>query len=289
VRAGCCSRLCRELDWENVDLDSTTTTGTIHWTSAFGHVSNTCLRTWKSFFIFRAANAFIMTSVLVASMIDTHNKTGFEYWWVWLTHWTLLFQVAYLILAVACTWNLRTDGVELAHQPVRLIQALWLLQGIVVPATFLVTVMYWLLVFDWTDPKLRVISFLTHGLNFAIQLSDLLVSAQPYLFMHGVYFLLFAISYLIFSIVHYCSGIGSGDGRKYIYKSLDWGSPGSASFTGAIVLILISPLVNLLFWWIVQKIKYRALGHGINGTERTVTTLHQSEDELRGTEAELDC
>ena len=27
----------------------------------------------------------------------------------------------------------------------------------------MVTVMYWLLVFDWTDPKLRVISFLTHG------------------------------------------------------------------------------------------------------------------------------
>lgn len=35
--------------------------------------------------------------------------------------------------------------------------------GIVVPATFLVSVMYWFLVFDWVDPEARVISFLTHG------------------------------------------------------------------------------------------------------------------------------
>ena len=74
------------------------------------------------------------------------------------------------------------------------------------------------------------------GLNFVVQLADLVVSSQPYLLMHGVYFLLYAVAYLVFSIVHYVSGIGSGDGRKYIYKSLDWGSPGSSSVVAAIVL-----------------------------------------------------
>lgn len=77
VKAGCCSRLCRELDWENVDLDSTTTTGTIHWTTAFGHSSNTCLKSWGSFLVFRIVNALVMIGVMVASMIDTYNKTGF--------------------------------------------------------------------------------------------------------------------------------------------------------------------------------------------------------------------
>lgn len=94
------------------------------------------------------------------------------------------------------------------------------------------------------------------GLNFVVQLADLVVSSQPYLLMHGVYFLLYAVAYLVFSIVHYVSGIGSGDGRKYIYKSLDWGSPGSSSVVAAIVLIIISPLVNLLFWYIVQRVRY---------------------------------
>merc|ERR1712196_376284 len=106
--ATCCPTLVSEFSWDNVNLTRQTSHGTIAWVDAFGHDSNRCLSDWSSFFAFRCFNALLMCSVLVGAMIDQElNYAGLEYYFIFLTNWTLIVQCVYLVLACYVTHSLR--------------------------------------------------------------------------------------------------------------------------------------------------------------------------------------
>jgi len=246
----CCPSACAELHLENLDLDETTTYGSLVWVEAFGRSKRL---SFQGFLRLRIFNAAFMCGVLIASL--TLEETQFElieYWPIYLTHWTLLVQVTYVVLAALATYQLRPERPD-AALPINILKAVWVLQGICVPATLLVFIMYWCLVFPFST-KVYAISFLTHGVNFAIQLLDLVMNQQPYLLMHGLYFALYAALFLLWSVIHYATSIGNGDAEKYIYKALDWGSPGAAATVVAFILLGCFPLLNCLCWWFVHKV-----------------------------------
>ena len=258
--ATCCPTLVSEFSWDNVNLTRQTSHGTIAWVDAFGHDSNRCLGEWSSFFAFRCFNALLMCSVLVGAMIDQElNYAGLEYYFIFLTNWTLIVQCVYLVLACYVTHSLRElvasgeHGTEL-EMPLS-VKTLWLLQGVLVPGTCLVFLLYWGLVFDGT---IHTFTIPTHGVNFLVQLADLLISSQPYLLLHGLYFFAYCMLFLAWSLIHYATGVGDGKGNRYIYSSLDWSNVSGTSSLALFILLLVVPLCNCFFWALVTYCRGQA-------------------------------
>jgi len=258
--AGCCGDLGREFTGKNLSFNCDTSYGIIAWKAAFGEGGGWWNTRWNYFMALRAFNALVMTTTLLASITEWEvTWQGIEYWFFYLTHWALFVQVVYLNLAVACTWILRPKGSAISpaegaseasgpdgEMPVY-VKVLWGLQGVIVPGSFVVFVLYWALVFSGT---VYFISVLVHGVNFIVQMADFLASQQPYLLLHGVYFLGFAVLYLLWSAIHYGTGWGNGEGERYVYSSLDWSSPGSAAVLSVLILLVVVPGFSLLFWFL---------------------------------------
>jgi len=97
------------------------------------------------------------------------------------------------------------------------------------------------------------ISYFTHGVNFLVVIVDVYLSRQPYYLLHGIYFAILGIVYLLFTYVYYVSGGTDCSGRRYIYKSVDWNDPGSAGMLAAILVVVVVPFVNVLFWFVVSQ------------------------------------
>jgi len=188
-----------------------------------------------------------------------------------------LSKVIYLNLAVYVTYDLHSlaekgirgrDTAIPAH-----VRTLWFLQGdhhqyrymtenatehitdsisippgVLVPGTFLVFVMYWALVFDGSVGNTTV---WTHGVNFFVQLADLLVGSQPYLLLHGCYFFAYCLLYLTWTLIHYAIGVGDGKGNKYVYATLDWAKPSSSGTLVFMIMFIAVPAVNCIFWSII--------------------------------------
>merc|ERR1711953_1385161 len=79
-------------------------------------------------------------------------------------------------------------------------------------------------------------------------MGDAVVGRMPYLLLHGLYFFGFAAVFLVWSLIHYAAGIGDGKGNLYIYSSLDWGNASETGSLSAVILLVVSPMVNLMFW-----------------------------------------
>ena len=134
VASSCCPTLVAEFDCENLDLDRHTSKGDLAWVRAFGHDSNRCITSWKGFLTFRVVNALIMFVTLLGSAVDQEvNHEGLEYYFIYLTNWTLIAQNVYLVLAVYVTYTLK-EMVEAGESGTGLdmpshVKLLWLLQG----------------------------------------------------------------------------------------------------------------------------------------------------------------
>ena len=81
---------------------------------------------------------------------------------------------------------------------------------------------------------------MTHGANFAVMLVDLLLVRNPMYLSHVVMPFLYAIVYLIFSVIYWAA---TGEN---IYDALDWGNPSGAGKLSALILF-----VGLPFLWIL--------------------------------------
>ena len=114
-------------------------------------------------------------------------------------------------------------------------------------------VLYWLLVFPFNPKAASALSVFTHGVNFVVMLLDGWLSRQPYLISHGVYFLAYCLVYLAWSVIHGLSNIKTADGDEYIYAVLNWrSSKGKAAMYATAVLVIVAPLANLFFWWLLH-------------------------------------
>jgi len=234
----------KELDRRNLCFDRFTSHGILRWADAFGS-SQALPEIW--FLAFRVICATIMTGTLIGAVC-----TDREYFPIFLTNWTLTLQVVYLNLAVYTTWSLQPLVKENIHgeyttMPVY-VRVLWLLQGIVFPATFMVFLMFWTLDYEGGTPP--AVDVLCHGVNFLVQLLDKLLSSQPYLLLHGFYGWIYACLFLGWSVVHYAARIGDGDGDYYIYDVLDWSDPGNAAVVTVVSLVAV-PFVILILWGLI--------------------------------------
>jgi len=220
------------------------------WSQA--HTRSWLITNAKSYLLVRCFLATLMLATLLWSFADAAEEGHGGYWFIYWTHWTLGVEVAYLTVAAFATW--RFAGTDPA--PVSAtggtpwwIKGMWVLYDVSFPGTFFVFALYWLLVYT---PPARVLSCMTHGLNFAVLLVDSLLTCSSLFILHGLYFVLYALTFILFSVIFFAAKGRNENNEKFIYSSLDWdGAPGAAAVTVVALLFVAVPIVYLFLWTIV--------------------------------------
>eukprot|EP00242_Pyramimonas_sp_CCMP2087_P011774 CAMPEP_0198199704 /NCGR_PEP_ID=MMETSP1445-20131203/2907_1 /TAXON_ID=36898 /ORGANISM="Pyramimonas sp., Strain CCMP2087" /LENGTH=270 /DNA_ID=CAMNT_0043869593 /DNA_START=34 /DNA_END=847 /DNA_ORIENTATION=+ len=173
----------------------------------------------------------------------------YEYWWIYLTHWTLVVESMYFVSAAYTTWRAFTNKEQKLSADKHMILS-WVLHDIAYPSTCLVMVMFWGLVFS---PPIRALTTFTHGVNFIMMLVDVILSSQPYYIMHAAYFLIYSAVYIGWTLFFYAVKARNDDGDRYVYSALDYEDDlGGALVSIAIAFFFLIPLQLPLLWSVVH-------------------------------------
>jgi hypothetical protein len=206
-----------------------------------------------------------------------------RYWPFFLTHWTLIAVVLYLGFAAVCSLQairyLRKDTLppKAPNAPGRVVP--WtvymtsVLQGIALPTSLTVLVLYWALVFDpdgappsEEDPdgeKASDVGYMNlakHCTHFIVVFLDVALSSQPVYVAHSLYAAVFMTCYALWTVALYFFKWGDGYGNNYLYKSLDWSNPGISAGVLSINLFITLPLLSLLIFALVYLIRWLSCG-----------------------------
>lgn len=223
------------------------------WITVFGSSSNRCCMSNPIvYFAFELLSAIFLTVVWIWSYIDGCGAI----WFAFLTHWSLTIQTVYAWLdffTTSMASGMSSGRFERVERIPLYAQVTWFLFDGLMPTTFLVFVLYFVLVVDWDDPPTKVLSYLTHGANFVLMMSDAILSKKPYYLLHGLYFFLFAAIYLLFTYIYYLLDGTNCHGDPYLYAVLNWGDnfDGAKNISG-IILFVVAPFVNFMFWLAVS-------------------------------------
>ncbi|KAJ8735752.1 hypothetical protein PYW07_007372 [Mythimna separata] len=188
-------------------------------------------------------------STVVASMVlMTQRLMNFGHWFIFMTHWGLVFNT----ISAALAWLISV--VEFLRgpdsSPTTLVKLYWSVFNATISVAFFITGFYWALLTDLTveadyalDPVLDVF---VHGINSVFMFCLLITSRHPTRLLHFYIPLILGISYMLFSVIYYAAGGLSPFGMVWIYPMLDWSKPGPTillSFGSAVMIIVIHFIV----------------------------------------------
>jgi hypothetical protein len=167
-----------------------------------------------------------------------------KYWFIYLTHWILMTETAYFFTALAtllaAVISQDPERKRMQNAKPWFMSLTFGLQSIVLPFSFIITLMYWTLVFPTVRGSMRPLSVMTHGGNFAVIFVDFVLGQQPMFFSKILWPLVFASVYGIFTLVYYYNGGTTESGSRNIYEIIDWSDPrGVATVYGVIYSALI--------------------------------------------------
>ncbi|KAL4716967.1 hypothetical protein ACJJTC_012778 [Scirpophaga incertulas] len=149
---------------------------------------------------------------------------------LYMTHWGLLLIAMEITLGIIVTlkaptmrYNDATFGLPWY------VKVYWLLYNVTIPVAFLITVFYWgILKSSGKIEKYApnpVLDVMLHGGNSVVMLVELLCSAHPSRVLHIFQPLLFALAYLLFTVIYYFAGGQDPWGNHFIYPVIDWSRP----------------------------------------------------------------
>lgn len=107
-------------------------------------------------------------------------------------------------------------------------EALWVIYNIASVAAIMVTLSFWLLIFNARN-GVRALTVIFHGVNSIVMVGDTMLSSIPVRLFHVIYPMLFSIVYIMFTVIYWAAG-----GPNYIYPQTD--------YTGRPVLAAVSQL-----------------------------------------------
>lgn len=220
------------------------------WKKAFGQPSSliACC-TPVQFFAIRVMLMLIWLGVFVWSLAVSDSLPHYT---IYLTNWTLMLELFYFMCAAFATgmaiFSSRPDGT--GKDTPWFVRLPYALQPVVVLASMLVFLLYWLLVYDGTSYP---ISPVTHGVNFLLALIDLLICRNPLYCSHILMPMLYSLIFIVFSLVYWSTGGLNNKGEPYIYAALDW-----SNFEGTARLTMLILLLGVPFLWAIVYCIYLA-------------------------------
>mmetsp|Transcript_56865 Transcript_56865/g.157369 ORF Transcript_56865/g.157369 Transcript_56865/m.157369 type:complete len:260 (+) Transcript_56865:106-885(+) len=219
------------------------------WKEVFGSSSSRCLTNSTVYQVFRFFEAWFMTFIFAWSVYHEWRTGCISYYPIFLTYWVVILTFGYFWCAWWTTRKADEEGSS-SYMPFYA-RAAWLLQDACLPATFLVVVLYWGLLVPTRSTPPPAVGYFTHGVNFLVLILDIFLSRQPYYLLHGFVFVGLGLAYMGFSVIYWVLGGTNCSGNPYIYTFLNWNEPETPTTIGVILLFLVSPIVNFLFWFVI--------------------------------------
>ncbi|KAI5644971.1 hypothetical protein NE865_02945 [Phthorimaea operculella] len=193
--------------------------------------------------------------VLALTIMTWALLEGFNwYWLVFLTNWglmlvTAMFLSGIVVSAMALAKKIPDDG-ELPWY----VSVYWLLHNVAIGLSFLITLLYWLLLYspdtiDFIGTRLFVLDLMTHGVNSVLVLVELLASRTPMRLLHMWQPLGVGIWYGVFTGIYFCAGGTDALGNPFIYAVLDWRRPAQSS-----MLVILSALGLIVLYCVTYGI-----------------------------------
>ena len=198
------------------------------------------------------------------------GDVGDPRWFIYLTDWGFAFLTAYLLWAAcvliyhAVNGDLVEDEEEKAKKDAPLLwfhRVEWLLFNLGVTISFLVSILYWCLLFPGKDDvdssknETRTdvsteIDVVMHTVNSIISLADVFLSGIPVRILHAIYPMISGLIYAVFTVIYWAAdGTNSYNGEPYIYPVIDYGGkPIVASLTVTMSVFVAVPLAHLLVY-----------------------------------------
>jgi len=229
------------------------------WITVFGASSNRCcMRHTGVYSACELLAALFITAIFAWSLyvefVDPGN-CGLKYF-IFLTHWSLMLQVVYAWLSWYTTRQanaMREERIKKRDRMPWYAVLTWVLQDILLPLTFFVFMLYFVVVLPTEERTPMLVSYFTHGANFATMVLDVFLSRQPYYILHGFYFAFFAAIYAAFSYFYFRQGGTDCRGNPYIYAALDWSDLVKTGNLVGLGIFVIIPVVNLMFWFVISR------------------------------------
>lgn len=125
---------------------------------------------------------------------------------------------------------------------------MWLLYVLSANGGLLVTVGYWTVLFEESEP-VDANNITKHALNSVFMLTDTFLSSIPVRLFHFIYPLLYIIIYLAFTVVYWLLGGTNIEGQPYIYSLLNYNDYDAS--TGCLVgffLLVVQPVLQLILF-----------------------------------------
>lgn len=244
----CCGAFREQFSWKQLGYNDV-----LVWNEGF---TRSWALTRSAFLKVRVLFTVLIFALFVWSSINMGVEHEYKYWWIYITHWSLLVVLVYFVSAVYTHWQaVVNEDAKSPSEAAWWMYLSWVLHDIAYPASFFVTVMFWLLVFD---PPLHALSVFTHGVNYLIMLADVILSSQPYRLAHGLYFILYAIVYIFWSLIYHWAKGRNHDGERYIYSSLDYGEDAGGAVVTVAMAFVGFIVVLLPILWVTVHVRTRS-------------------------------
>uniref|UniRef100_A0A1A9WBX3 Protein rolling stone n=1 Tax=Glossina brevipalpis TaxID=37001 RepID=A0A1A9WBX3_9MUSC len=239
------------------------------------------------YLFYRWLTAITCLAALVCSLLDIgrteeHFENHYAKWWIYLTHWALLFCTLQAWLAawiVTQGMMVEREDFELMRRAKksRLHHIYWVLYTCATVYAFVVTMMYWGLVYDPEVHKIDTLNIMVHVLNSIIMLIDLAIVGHPIKLSHVYFTCGIGLAYGIFSGIYFLAGGTDRKNQVAIYPTMDWTKPGKAIITTvcSIIFVFIIHFTCFLLYrarvWLFTKLCIRTsnrrdgeMGDGLN-------------------------
>ena len=184
-------------------------------------------------------------------------------------------QCAYLTLAVYATWH--AGQAAAPTETPRYLPALLYLQGIALPGSALVTLLFWcadrrvpgvlpspadahvagnrtLVLPTMPEAATYAVNYLVHGANLAVMAADCALGSQPFTLRYGFGLFPYGVVYISFTLIYFLAGGKNEWGQPWCYRPIYWGGGNGKAAAGLCfsVLLLLVPALILLSWGCVR-------------------------------------
>lgn len=168
-----------------------------------------------------------------------------EMFFLYMTHWGLLFIVIESVFGIVVTLKKHRMGyLDATFGLPWYVKAYWVLYNVTIPVAFLITVFYWgILKNSGKMSKYApnpVLDAMLHGGNSVAMFVELVLSAHPSRLLHIFQPLLFALAYLLFTLAYYYAGGLDPWGNSFIYPVIDWSKPQPTAVVVALTALFLA-------------------------------------------------
>ncbi|CAH2102241.1 unnamed protein product [Euphydryas editha] len=203
------------------------------------------------------------------------SQISFGYWFIYLTHWGLIFMV--FAIGFGATISARCYFYGPISPEFSLpwyAKTFWVLHNVSVPLAFLITIFYWAVLYNANilEEMNQALDIAMHGVNSLIMFLHHMTSSHPTRFLHLVHPFAFAVIYVFFSIIYYLAGGTDPQGQPFIYPVLHWGEPGKA-----IVVVILTMLLLICLHFVTIGLGM-ARNSVANRILRPSVTVHVDDD-----------